>query len=83
MWVPVLTHCLFRFLGRSFPALKNGTNPLGCQLVVASGIINANSLAGSPEVSIMFSRLFQCRGCGGLNGYRSRPKDFTEKYLCH
>ena len=29
----------------------------------------------------MFSRPFKCQDCGGLNGYRSRPKDFTEKFL--
>ncbi len=29
----------------------------------------------------MFSRLFECKDCGGPNGYRSRPKDFTERFL--
>lgn len=29
----------------------------------------------------MFSRQFQCRGCGGLVGYRSRRRTFIEKYF--
>jgi hypothetical protein len=29
----------------------------------------------------MPSRLFECRECGGFNGYRSRPKTFAEKFL--
>jgi hypothetical protein len=29
----------------------------------------------------MPSPLFYCRDCGGLTGYRSRPRNFTEKYL--
>ena len=29
----------------------------------------------------MPSRLFQCRDCGGFNGYRSRPRTLTEKFL--
>jgi hypothetical protein len=29
----------------------------------------------------MFPRLFECRDCGGLNGYRSRPRNFSEKFL--
>ncbi len=29
----------------------------------------------------MPSRLFECQDCGGLNGYRSRPKTFAEKFL--
>jgi len=29
----------------------------------------------------MPSRLFQCRDCGGFNGYRSRPRSLTEKFL--
>ena len=31
--------------------------------------------------SNMFSSLFQCQDCGGFNGYRSRPRNFTEKYI--
>jgi hypothetical protein len=29
----------------------------------------------------MFPRLFECKECGGMNGYRSRPKNFTERFL--
>ena len=29
----------------------------------------------------MSPRLFECKDCGGFNGYRSRPKNFTEKFL--
>ena len=29
----------------------------------------------------MTSGLFQCRYCGGYNGYRSRAKTFGEKFL--
>jgi hypothetical protein len=29
----------------------------------------------------MLPRLFECRDCGGFNGYRSRPKTFAEKFL--
>jgi hypothetical protein len=29
----------------------------------------------------MLPKLFQCRDCGGLVAYRSRPKSFTEKYI--
>ena len=29
----------------------------------------------------MFSGLFQCRDCGGFNGYRSRPRSLSEKFL--
>ena len=29
----------------------------------------------------MLSRQFQCRDCGSLVGYRSRPRTFTEKYI--
>jgi hypothetical protein len=29
----------------------------------------------------MFSRLFECKDCGGFNGYRSRPKNFKERFL--
>jgi hypothetical protein len=29
----------------------------------------------------MFPRLFECKDCGGFNGYRSRPKNFSEKFL--
>lgn len=27
------------------------------------------------------TRLFECKYCGGFNGYRSRPKNFREKFL--
>jgi hypothetical protein len=30
---------------------------------------------------IMLSRAFQCRDCGSFDGYRSRPRSFSEKYL--
>jgi hypothetical protein len=29
----------------------------------------------------MTSRVFECKDCGGFNGYRSRPKNFREKFL--
>jgi len=29
----------------------------------------------------MSSRWFHCQDCGGLTGYRSRPRNFLEKYL--
>jgi hypothetical protein len=29
----------------------------------------------------MLSKQFQCRDCGSPNGYRSRPRTFTEKYI--
>jgi hypothetical protein len=29
----------------------------------------------------MVSKPFQCRDCGSLQGYRSRPRTFTEKYV--
>ncbi len=29
----------------------------------------------------MLPRLFECRECGSFNGYRSRPKNFREKFL--
>jgi hypothetical protein len=29
----------------------------------------------------MFARLFECRNCGGFNGYHSRPRTFVEKFL--
>ena len=29
----------------------------------------------------MFPRLYECKDCGGLNGYRSRPKNLTERFL--
>ena len=29
----------------------------------------------------MLARLFECKDCGGFNGYRSRPKDLTERLL--
>jgi hypothetical protein len=29
----------------------------------------------------MLSGLFQCRDCGGFNGYRSRPRSLTERFL--
>jgi hypothetical protein len=29
----------------------------------------------------MPSRLFHCQDCGGLIGYRSRPRNLMEKYL--
>jgi len=29
----------------------------------------------------MSPKLFECRDCGGFHGYRSRPKNFTEKFL--
>jgi hypothetical protein len=29
----------------------------------------------------MLSRAFQCRDCGSFDGYRSRPRSFSEKYL--
>lgn len=29
----------------------------------------------------MFARLFECKSCGGFNGYRSRSKNFTERFL--
>jgi hypothetical protein len=29
----------------------------------------------------MFSRQFQCRDCGSLIGFRSRPRTFPEKYI--
>jgi hypothetical protein len=31
--------------------------------------------------NVMFARLYECRDCGGFNGYRSRPKNFTERFL--
>ena len=29
----------------------------------------------------MFPRLYECKDCGGLTGYRSRPKNLTERFL--
>ena len=29
----------------------------------------------------MWLKQFQCRDCGGLTGFRSRPRTFTEKYV--
>lgn len=29
----------------------------------------------------MSPRLFECSECGGFNGYRSRPRNFTEKFI--
>jgi hypothetical protein len=29
----------------------------------------------------MFPRLYEWKDCGGLNGYRSRPKHLTERFL--
>ena len=29
----------------------------------------------------MSRRLFECRDCGGFNGYHSRPKNFRERFL--
>ena len=29
----------------------------------------------------MARSLFECKYCGGLNGFRSRPKTFTERFL--
>jgi len=29
----------------------------------------------------MFPRLYECKDCGGFNGYRSRPKNLTERFL--
>ena len=29
----------------------------------------------------MSARLFECRNCGGFNGYRSRPRNFMEKFV--
>jgi hypothetical protein len=29
----------------------------------------------------MFPNLFECKDCGGFTGYRSRPKNLTERFL--
>lgn len=29
----------------------------------------------------MLSKSFQCRDCGSVDGYRSRPRTFTERFL--
>jgi len=29
----------------------------------------------------MVPRPFECLKCGGFNGHRSRPRNFTEKYI--
>lgn len=29
----------------------------------------------------MVSKPFQCRDCGSLDGYRSRPRSFIERYI--
>jgi len=29
----------------------------------------------------MLSKLFHCTDCGSSDGYRSRPRNFTEKYI--
>ena len=29
----------------------------------------------------MLSKQFRCSDCGGLDGFRSRPRTFTEKYI--
>jgi hypothetical protein len=29
----------------------------------------------------MSPRLFECKDCGGFNGYRSRPRNFRERFL--
>ena len=29
----------------------------------------------------MLSKRFHCSDCGGLDGFRSRPRTFTEKYI--
>ncbi len=29
----------------------------------------------------MLARLFECQNCGSFNGYSSRPRSFTEKYI--
>jgi hypothetical protein len=29
----------------------------------------------------MSARLFECSNCGGFSGYRSRPRNFMEKFV--
>lgn len=29
----------------------------------------------------MFPRLYECKDCGGFHGYRSRPKNLTERFM--
>ncbi len=29
----------------------------------------------------LIAKLFECRNCGGFNGYASRPRSFAERYI--
>ncbi len=60
----------------TFP--RNQLNPA---LVAKSAMIAVQFSLLFPRFMAMPSGLFECRDCGGLNGYRSRPKTFTEKFL--
>jgi hypothetical protein len=50
-------------------------------LVAESGIITRLSDPALLRLTDMFSRLYECKDCGGFNGYRSRPKNLTERFL--
>jgi hypothetical protein len=54
--------------------------PPNAALVAKSGII-ARLSDPALRPANMFPRLYECKDCGGFNGYRSRPKDLIERFL--
>lgn len=50
-------------------------------LVAKSGIIARLCDPALLRLTVMFPRLYECKDCGGFNGYRSRPKNLTERFL--
>jgi hypothetical protein len=50
-------------------------------LVAESDIITRLSDPALLRLTDMFPRLYECKDCGGFNGYRSRPKNLTERFL--
>jgi hypothetical protein len=63
------------------PPSSLARDPADAALVAKSGIIARNCFARLSPRFVMFPTLFQCKDCGGFTGYRSRPKDLTERFL--
>jgi hypothetical protein len=55
--------------------------PSNAALVAKSDIIARLFDPVLLRLTSMFPRLYECKDCGGFNGYRSRPKNLTERFL--
>ena len=83
MWIPRFTRVSSPLLEekKDVAAIIAGSRSGRCRAGSQVWYYSAQLFRQAPPRFVMFPTLFQCKDCGGFTGYRSRPKNFTERFL--